>query len=108
MLDLNTDGYVDLKEFVHGFFKVYYSNLDAKIKLAFDMYVCGESNYIGMTSTKMALLRKKTWDLYCLIFPLKKQFYQTYKEKADSLKMEVESKFKYRLKSYREVFLDRI
>lgn len=39
MLDLNGDGYVDVKEFIHGFFKVYYSNLDTKIKLAFDMYV---------------------------------------------------------------------
>ncbi len=28
-----------MKEFVHGFFKVYYSNLETKIKLAFDMYV---------------------------------------------------------------------
>jgi hypothetical protein len=27
-----------LKEFVHGLFKVYYSNLETKIKLAFDMY----------------------------------------------------------------------
>ena len=38
VLDLNGDGYVDLKEFVHGLFKVYYSTLETKIKLAFDMY----------------------------------------------------------------------
>ena len=38
MLDLNGDGFVDLKEFVHGLFKIYYSNLETKIKLAFDMY----------------------------------------------------------------------
>jgi hypothetical protein len=38
VLDLNGDGYVDLKEFVHGLFKVYYSNVDTKIKLAFDVY----------------------------------------------------------------------
>jgi Ca2+-binding EF-hand superfamily protein len=38
VLDLNGDGYVDVKEFIHGFFKVYYSNLETKIKLAFDMY----------------------------------------------------------------------
>ena len=37
VLDLNGDCFIDLKEFVHGFFKVYYSNLDTKIKLAFDM-----------------------------------------------------------------------
>ena len=37
VLDLNGDGFIDLKEFVHGFFKVYYSNVDTKIKMAFDM-----------------------------------------------------------------------
>jgi len=35
---LNGDGFVDLKEFVHGLFKIYYSTLETKIKLAFDMY----------------------------------------------------------------------
>ena len=39
VLDLNSDGYVDVKEFIHGFFKIYYSNLETKIKLAFDMYI---------------------------------------------------------------------
>jgi len=38
VLDLNSDGYIDVKEFIHGFFKVYYSNLETKLKLAFDMY----------------------------------------------------------------------
>jgi hypothetical protein len=36
-MDLKSQGYIDLKEFVHGFFKIYYSNLDTKLKLAFDM-----------------------------------------------------------------------
>ena len=36
-MNLNGTGYVDLKEFVHGMFKVYYSTLDTKLKLAFDM-----------------------------------------------------------------------
>jgi len=36
-MDLKGQGYVDLKEFVHGFFKVFYSNLDTKLKLAFDL-----------------------------------------------------------------------
>ena len=30
VLDLKKTGYVDLKQFVHGFFKVYYSNLETK------------------------------------------------------------------------------
>jgi len=37
VLDLNNDGYIDLKEFVHGLFKIYYSDIETKIKLAFDM-----------------------------------------------------------------------
>jgi hypothetical protein len=39
VLDLSKNDYVDLREFVHGFFKVYYSNLETKIKLSFDVYV---------------------------------------------------------------------
>ena len=37
VMNLNGTGYVDLKEFVHGMFKVYYSTLETKLKLAFDM-----------------------------------------------------------------------
>jgi hypothetical protein len=37
VLDLSKSDYIDLREFVHGFFKVYYSNLETKIKLSFDM-----------------------------------------------------------------------
>ena len=37
VLDLSKNEFVDLREFVHGFFKVYYSNLETKIKLSFDM-----------------------------------------------------------------------
>ena len=37
VLDLNSSGYVDLKEFVHGLFKIYYSDTDTKLKFAFDM-----------------------------------------------------------------------
>ena len=37
VLDLNQSGYVDLREFVHGLFKVYYSETNTKLKLAFDM-----------------------------------------------------------------------
>jgi len=37
VLDLSKNDYIDLREFVHGLFKVYYSNLETKIKLSFDM-----------------------------------------------------------------------
>ena len=37
VLDLNKTEYIDLREFVHGFFKVYYSSLDVMIKLSFDV-----------------------------------------------------------------------
>lgn len=36
-MDLKEQGYIDLKEFVHGCFKIYYSTLEVKMKLAFDM-----------------------------------------------------------------------
>ena len=36
-MNLSQSGYIDLKEFVHGMFKVYYSNLETKLKLTFDM-----------------------------------------------------------------------
>lgn len=37
VLDLSKTGYIDLREFVHGFFKVYYSNLETKMKMTFDV-----------------------------------------------------------------------
>lgn len=37
VMDLSKTEYIDLREFVHGFFKIYYSNLETKIKLSFDM-----------------------------------------------------------------------
>jgi len=39
VIDLSKTDYIDLREFVHGFFKVYYSNLETKIKLTFDLLV---------------------------------------------------------------------
>lgn len=46
VMDLKAQGYVDLKEFVHGFFKIFYSNLDTKFKLAFDLYDFDKDGYI--------------------------------------------------------------
>lgn len=37
IMDLKGQGFIDLREFVHGFFKIYYSNLDTKFKMVFDM-----------------------------------------------------------------------
>lgn len=37
ILDENGDGIIDQKEFIHAMFKVYYSKLESKIKLVFDM-----------------------------------------------------------------------
>ena len=55
MLDLNGDGYVDVKEFIHGFFKVYYSNLETKLKLAFDMYDFDKDGYIKKEDVRLVL-----------------------------------------------------
>ena len=37
-LDTNDDQSIDQKEFIHAMFKVYYSKLESKMKLVFDMY----------------------------------------------------------------------
>ena len=37
-MDENGDGFIDNKEFIHAMFKVYFSKLESKIKLVFDMY----------------------------------------------------------------------
>ena len=37
VLDLSKTGHVDLREFVFGSFKIFYSDLETKMKLCFDM-----------------------------------------------------------------------
>jgi len=91
VLDLNGDGYIDLKEFVHGFFKIYYSNLDAKLKLAFDMWGIS-SKLLGMTLIKMAMLKKRTLGLCSLTFQSKRLYKEQFKQRGDSQVMVVESK----------------
>lgn len=55
VLDLSKTDYVDLREFVHGFFKVYYSNLETKIKLSFDMYDFDRDGYITREDVRLIL-----------------------------------------------------
>lgn len=55
MLDLSKNEYIDLREFVHGFFKVYYSNLETKIKLSFDMYDFDRDGYITKEDVRLIL-----------------------------------------------------
>ena len=38
MMDINDDQYVDLKEFLTGFLRIYCATYDQKIKLVFDIY----------------------------------------------------------------------
>jgi Ca2+-binding EF-hand superfamily protein len=37
VFDINGDGYVDIKEFVTGMIKIYYSTMASKIKFIFDL-----------------------------------------------------------------------
>jgi hypothetical protein len=92
VLDLSGDGYVDLKEFVHGFFKVYYSNLETKIKLAFDMYDWMGLICVGTTSIRTGLSRRKMCALYYPTFLLRKQSWEMFRAKADLPAKEVASK----------------
>lgn len=55
VLDLSKNDYVDLREFVHGFFKVYYSNLETKIKLSFDIYDFDRDGYITKEDVRLIL-----------------------------------------------------
>lgn len=52
---MNGDGYIDIKEFVHGLFKIYYSNLDSKIKFTFDIYDFDKDGYITKEDVRLIL-----------------------------------------------------
>jgi len=55
VLDLKDSGAVDLKEFVHGFFKIYYSNLETKMKMAFDIYDFDKDGFIEKEDVRIIL-----------------------------------------------------
>jgi len=55
VLDLSKNEYIDLREFVHGFFKVYYSNLETKIKLSFDVFDFDRDGYITKEDVRLIL-----------------------------------------------------
>jgi len=55
VLDLSKSDYIDLREFVHGFFKVYYSNLETKIKLSFDIYDFDRDGYITPEDVRLII-----------------------------------------------------
>ena len=90
-MDLKGQGYIDLKEFVHGFFKIYFSNLDTKLKLIFDMYVQAfdYTLFLGMILTKMDLLSRMMWRWSYRTSPLPTQSQATLPRKVPSLKQVV-------------------
>jgi len=55
VLDLTSSGYVALKEFVHGLFKVYYSDTETKLKFAFDMYDFDRDGFIIQEDVRLIL-----------------------------------------------------
>lgn len=55
VIDLSKSEYVDIREFVHGFFKIYYSNLETKIKLSFDIYDFDQDGYITKEDVRLIL-----------------------------------------------------
>lgn len=72
---MNSDGYIDLKEFVHGFFKVYYSNLETKIKLAFDVYsLLILTFYFSYDFDKDGFVKKEDVRLILSHIPIEKTF----------------------------------
>lgn len=55
VLDLSKTDYIDLREFVHGFFKIYYSTLETKIKFSFDIYDFDRDGYITREDVRLIL-----------------------------------------------------
>lgn len=55
VIDENNDTYIDQKEFIHAMFKVYYSKLESKIKLVFDMYDFDSDGMISKEDIRLVL-----------------------------------------------------
>lgn len=55
VLDTNNDGYVDLREFLYGLCKIYYSSLDTKLKFIFDLYDFDKDGYIKKEDIRLIL-----------------------------------------------------
>jgi Ca2+-binding EF-hand superfamily protein len=54
-MDSNQTGYIDLKCFVRGFFKVYYSSVEDKMKLAFEIYDFDCDGYIDKEDVRLVM-----------------------------------------------------
>eukprot|EP00347_Sterkiella_histriomuscorum_P019499 403341396 len=55
IIDENGDQLIDQKEFIHAMFKVYYSKLESKIKLVFDIYDFDSDGYISKEDIRIVL-----------------------------------------------------
>ena len=55
VMDTTNGGYIDLKTFVRGLFKVYYSSLDEKVQLIFDMYDFDGDGYIDKEDVRLIM-----------------------------------------------------
>jgi hypothetical protein len=54
-MDSNQTGYIDLKCFVRGFFKVYYSSVEDKMKLSFEIYDFDTDGYIDKEDVRLVM-----------------------------------------------------
>jgi Ca2+-binding EF-hand superfamily protein len=105
VLDLNNDDFIDLKEFVHGLFKVFYSSLETKIKLAFDIFDFDKDDYIKKEDISLVLSYVPIEKQVLLLLTNSLKNFQQMLAKESSHKKEVESKLQI---TFSEVFLDRI
>jgi len=46
ILDVNEDGYIDLREFIYVMFKIYYSSIETQMKFVFDIFDFDRDGYI--------------------------------------------------------------
>ena len=55
VMDEDGDGLIQQKEFIHGMFKVYFSKLESKIKMVFDMYDFDHDGLISREDIRLVL-----------------------------------------------------
>jgi Ca2+-binding EF-hand superfamily protein len=55
LTDTNNTGYADIRSFLVALCKIYYSNIEAKIKFAFDIYDFDRDGYITKEDARIVM-----------------------------------------------------
>lgn len=55
LMNSDKDGFVDIKNFMHILFKIYYSTLEQKIKFVFDIYDFDRDGFVNKEDIRIVL-----------------------------------------------------